>query len=181
MRRLQAGDEQLIERVYLNHFQRCVQFLIHRCGSNYDDAYNCTMDALLEIRKDLINERIFYGNLDYYFTKRAKGKLYKLRGRQSKQLPKVDIEGLDFEDEERIESEMAETELRETIAEAFKKLCDDCRGILRQYYYEERTFKEIAESLKKSHAAIRKQATRCRDKLRKHLGEHFYERFSQYL
>ncbi|MEL6636909.1 MAG: sigma-70 family RNA polymerase sigma factor [Bacteroidota bacterium] len=180
LRRLQTGDEELIERVYLGQFKRCVQFLIHRCGGQYEEAYQCTMDALLEIRRDLLEERIYYGNLDFYFTKRAVGKLNKLRSRRRQQIVEVTLDGLDFAAEERIESEIAAEELRATIAEAFQKLCDDCRTILRQYYYEEQSFKAIAVQLQKSHAAIRKRATRCREQLRKYLGSALADRFSQH-
>jgi len=178
---LKNGEEQLIERVYLSHFKRCVQYLVYRCGADYDDAYNCTMDALLEIRKDLVQNRIFYGNLDYYFTNRAKGKLFKLNAKRKGGLQAVNIEGMDFEEEERIEEDIVGAEIKELVAQALNKLCGDCRQIIRLYYYEDLSLKEIAANLKKTHQAVRKQATRCRDKLRNHLGEKFYQMFSSHL
>lgn len=177
---LQAGKDTLIEQVYLLHFNKCVQYLVYQGGSNQEDAYSATMEALLEIRKDLINEKIFYGNLGFYFTKRAKSKLYKIHLKRKKDISTVELEGIEVVDHIQIEEEMIEDELKAMVLEAFQKLCGDCQQIVRLYYYEDQSLKEIAEKLKKSHQAIRKQATRCRDKLRKHLGEKFYEQFSSY-
>ncbi|MCG8327305.1 MAG: sigma-70 family RNA polymerase sigma factor [Chitinophagales bacterium] len=176
---LKQGEETLIEKVYLSHFEKCMNHLIFKEHANKEEAYNCSMDALYEIRKDLLQDKIFYGNLAYYFTYRAKRKLYRWRGRQ-KQSP-LPLNGLDFEEEEKTESDLIQNELAELIAEAINRLCADCKSMIRSYYYEEESLKEIAEKIGKSHAAIRKQITRCRDKLRKLLGENFYEQFSSYL
>lgn len=181
LKELQAGKDTLIEQVYLLHFNKCVQYLVYQCGSNQDDAYSATMEALLEIRKDLINEKIFYGNLGFYFTKRAKSKLYKIHLKRKNDISTVELEGIEVMDQKQIEDEMIEDELKALVLKAFEKLCGDCQQIIRLYYYEDQSLKEIAEKLEKSHQAIRKQATRCRDKLRNHLGEKFYQQFSSYL
>jgi len=176
---LKQGKETLIEKVYLAHFKECMNYLIFREDAAPDEAHNCSMDALYEIRKDLLKDKIFYGNLAYYFTYRAKSKLYKWRMRQKN--PTLPLNGLDFEEEEKTESELIQAELAELVSEAINKLCEDCTLIIRSFYYENKSLKEIAEKMEKSHAAIRKQTTRCRDKLRKFLGENFYTQFSHYL
>lgn len=181
VKQLQKGDEYLIEHFYLNHFKRCISYLIHQCQANYDDAYASTMEALLEIRKDLLKEKIRYGNLDFYFTKRARSKYYKFKIKKNLVSTTDNIEDLEPETEERIESDLYSKEMRELVAEGLQKLCVDCKKIIRLYYYEEYSLKEIAEILEKTHQAVRKQATRCRDKLRGHLGEQFYIRFSAFL
>lgn len=175
---LRNGDESLIEKIYLSHFKRCMNYLINHEKTSADYAHTCTIDALLEIRKDLIQNKLFYGNLGYYFTKRAKIKLYKLRVRQKEST--MPIDGLQFQDEEKTESDLHQEELKNLIRDAINKLCDDCKNIIKLFYYEEKSLKKIAEQMNKSHAAIRKQTTRCRDKLRGFLGEHFYKQFASY-
>jgi len=178
LQQLRQGDETLIEKIYLSHFKKCIKYLVYQCQSNFDDAYASSMEALLEIRKDLIKGKIFYGNLDFYFTRRAKNKWFKLKIKQNKLQDGTAIEDIDVEDQEYIESDIYATELKELVSEAIKKLCGDCKGIVRMYYFEEISLKEIAEMMDKTHAAIRKQVTRCRDKLRTHLGEDFYKKFA---
>ncbi len=176
---LKEGEETLIEKVYLSHFKQCMNYLIFKEDAASDEAHNCSMDALYEIRKDLLKDKIFYGNLAYYFTYRAKSKLYKWRNKQKQ--PTLPLDGIDFEGDEKTETELIQNELSALISEAINKLCRDCKLIIKSFYYEEKSLKELAQKMEKSHAAIRKQTSRCRDKLRKFLGDRFYDQFSHYL
>ena len=175
---LKDGDETLIEKVYLSHFKKCTSYLMYNEKSNAELAHSCTMEALIEIRKDLLADRILYGNLGYYFTNRAKSKLFKHRVRKKEN--HLSLDGLDVEDEERTERELIQEELTVLVKEAIGKLCGECKEIIKQFYYEGQSLKEIGEKTSKSYSAIRKQTTRCRDKLRRLLGENFYQEFSSY-
>ena len=175
LKELQEGDEKIIETVYLSHFDKCTSYLRRQHGCNEDEAHEASLDALLEIRKDLIEEKIFYGNLAYYFTYRAKSKLFKMRSK--KKTTFSSMEEVDIPDEEMIERNLQQEELNFQVAEAMKQLSSECRSILRQYYFEDLNLKEIAQNLGKSHDAVRQEARRCRNKLRKYLGETFYEKF----
>ena len=48
---LKQGDEKLIEKVYLAHFKQCKNYLIFKEAAGPEEAHNCSMDALYEIRK----------------------------------------------------------------------------------------------------------------------------------
>lgn len=163
---LQNGDEHLIEHVYLAHFQNCTNYLIKQCGAKYEQAYSSTMDALLEIRKDLVENKIQYGNLAYYFTYRAKKKLYKRQNKASAKLKTTNIEGLDFEGNTNIALEFQTKEMKVLILNALKDLCEDCRNLLRLHYYEELSLAEIATLQQKKPPTVRQQAKRCRAKFR---------------
>ena len=175
---LSEGDETIIEKVYLRHFKKCLQFLMYQYKASYEDAYASSIDALLEIRKDLLKGKIFYGNLAYYFTKRAKRKLYKRTLKVGEEI--LPLDDFELEDNQDLEENMINEELKSLLKAALNKLCDDCRGILKKYYYEELSLKEISIQMNKNHDAVRKKATRCRDKLRTYLGEDFYKQFAYY-
>ena len=175
---LKNGNEALIEKVYLVHFKRTTSFLRNRTSCTVEQAHEATLEALIEIRKELIGDRIFYGNLGYYFTKRAKNKLYKIH--QKEKDTTTPIEGMDFKDPVNFEDTIYSKQIQHSVAEALDKMCPDCQQILRLFYYEELGFKEIAKMMNKKHDAVRQEARRCRDKLRKHLGAHFYKQFSTY-
>jgi len=89
--KLQEGDDTLFERIYFAHFEQSVNYLVRHQGAEYEDAYTSTMNALLEIRKDLILGKIEYGNLAYFFTYRAGKKLSKIRKRGNSKLKMVGI------------------------------------------------------------------------------------------
>ena len=173
---LKCGDEYLIEKVYLAHFEKSMAIIINHTSCSKEMAYDATMDALLEIRTDLTKGRIRYGNLQSYFTTRAINKFYKKE--QKKKLVIVQLpETMEFYDEEEDGDELIAREFKDMVRAAVKKLCDDCSYLLKQFYFEEIKLQEIAKQMNKSHQAVRKQASRCREKLKNHIGEKFYKQF----
>lgn len=176
--KLKGGNEDLIEKVYLAHFKKCVSYLMSTKRCSPEDAHESSLNALLEIRKELMEDRIYYGNLGYYFTKRAQNKLYKIQMKRKEVVRPID--GIEIEDSKNLEEDMFDVQLQKVVAEAVKKLNPHCQEILKLFYYEELSMKEIAARLNKNHDAIRQEAKRCRDKLRKLLGEDFYKQFSTY-
>ena len=173
---LKHGDEDLIEKVYLTHFEKSVAIITKQTNCSKEEAYDSTMDALLEIRIDLTKGKIRYGNLQSYFTTRAINKYYK-----KQQKKKIDLvqypPSMEFYEDEEDSDELIEREFKEIVHEAIKNLGDECSYLLRQFYFEEKKLLEIANETKKSHQAVRKQATRCREKLKKLIGEKFYKQF----
>ncbi len=173
---LKNGKEELIDKVYLSRFDKCINILVRNFGCSREEAYDSSIDALLEIRQDLLNDRIRYGNLETYFINRAKLKYY--RRNRNKKIETVDIgEEMEFKDDSVQEESLMEGELREAIAQALSQMGEGCQDILQQFYYEEISLNEIAEKMNKTHAAVRKQASRCRDKFRQFLGEGFYANY----
>jgi len=174
--RLINGDEYLIEKVYLAHLEKCMAIISKHTSCSKEVAYDCTIDALLEIRVDLMKGRIRYGNLQSYFTSRAINKFYKKE--QKKKLHIVQLpETVEFYNEQEDSDELMDREFREIVRDAVKKLCGDCSYLLRQFYFEEIKMLEIAKQMNKSHQAVRKQASRCREKLKNAIGEKFYQQF----
>lgn len=173
---LKSGNEDLIEKVYLAHLEKCVAIVSKKTNCSKQIAYDCTIDALLEIRIDLTKGRIRYGNLQSYFTTRALNKYFKKEQKKKiivTQLP----ESIEFYDELEDTDELVEREFREMVRDAVRKLCDDCSYLLRQFYFEEIKMQDIAKEMNKTHQAVRKQASRCREKLKNHIGEKFYKQF----
>jgi len=114
---LKSGNEDLIEKVYLTHFEKSVAIISKQTNCNKEIAYDSTMDALLEIRNDLTKDRIRYGNLQSYFTTRAINKYYKKQ--QKKKISVVQLpETMEFYDEEEDSDELAKREFIEIVHEA---------------------------------------------------------------
>jgi len=176
---LKAGDETIIEQVYLSHFEKCVAIVVKHSSCSKELAYECTMDALIEIRTDLQNEKISYGNLESYFTSRAMNKFYK-RAKKKKIAEQPLPEGMEFYSDDLGKDSLIEKELNGLVRGAIKKLCEECQYILHLFYYQDLKMNEIGNQMNKSHEAVRKQASRCREKLKNYLGEKFYEQFSSH-
>ena len=145
VRALQQGKEKLFERIYFTHFEYCVNYLINHRGAKYEEAYSSTMNTLLEIRKELIQGKIQYGNLAYFFTYRAGKKLSKMQQRGNTKIPISSIEGMDFKAESNFLEALQTKEMAGYIEKALTELCEDCMQLLRLYYYEGMSWSKIAE------------------------------------
>jgi len=181
LQELQQGKETLIDEIYLKHVKNCVSSLMSK-GSTYDDAFNCAIDALIEIRKELIDDKISYDHLESYFTQRSGfiyGRYYKRRKlwRNGDQDPLDDEIYIGIDD---IEAPLMESDIKVMVANAIQKLCIDCQLLFELHYYEGLSFKKIAEEMNKKHDAVLQQAKRCRDKFRIQVGELFYKQAKEY-
>lgn len=156
---LRAGDDTLFERIFLSHFEHCIGYLRKYCGAGEADAYDSTMDTLLEFHRRLIAQKISYGNLRFLFTRMAK-QIYLKRKKQH--IGSATVEGLELWEEE---TGPDPEELR-LLEVAWAKLCEDCRDLLKQFYYGGVSLKEIAGADARKPAAVRKQKQRCVEKLR---------------
>ena len=174
VRKLKQGDEYIIEKIFLAHYNQCVKFLVYNNTCDDMDAGESFMEALYEIRTDLIKEKISYGNLHNYITVRAKMKLTKILKKKKKHDA---IDGKDIQDEEHIQNDIEEKEIIMILTKAIERLCDRCQKIIRLKYYEELKFDEIAELMNIKSGTAKKAAFDCRTKLRKYLGEDFNNKF----
>ncbi|MEM9919434.1 MAG: sigma-70 family RNA polymerase sigma factor [Bacteroidota bacterium] len=155
---LQHGNKTLFERIFLTHFQDCRKFLQHRYRASEEDAYDATMEAMLLFCKRLEAGQISYGNLRFLFTRMA-GQIY-LKWIK-KELPKEEIGDMDLPEQ----VDGPDEESLNMLNKAWNKMCADCQGILKAFYYEGIALKEIALKTEKTAAAVRKQKQRCMEKL----------------
>ena len=143
LKALQEGDEQLIEVIYLKHFGKCLQYLIRYCGTDYESGYSATMNALIEIRKDLVKGKIEYDNLENYFTRRAKMKLSKI-----KKPPKITEQpNAEIPDQQDISLVINTKDIAEKIGQALNQLGGKCAELIKLRFYEELTWPKIAKRL----------------------------------
>ena len=156
---LQAGDDRLFEQIFLSHYKDCIYYLIRNYSASYEDAYDATMETLLNFHKGLKNNKIHYGNLRFLFTKMA-GQIYiKWIKRQNLKDP---IKEMDLVEDPQVFNQ----EVFELLDKAWEGLCKDCKQLLKKFYYENISLKEIAYQLNKSPEAIRKRKQRCVEKLK---------------
>jgi len=173
------GNERLIDLIYVKHVKNCIIHLMQRRGSPYEEAYDCAIDAIIELQEDLVNNKLVYGNLESYFTNRA-SRIYYKRTQIVRTQAFVDMQGIDMDEADKVDTQLIESELNELVAKAIKKLCPECESILKWHYFEEVPFTKIASSMGIKYNTAVQKATRCRNKLRALIGEDFYQQFKPY-
>ena len=158
--KLKQGDETLFERVFLAQFEDCMRYLMNRHKISRSVAYDASMEALLKFRKRLLAGKITYGNMRYLFTRMASQFLIEAAKHPTTMLSELE------ETPEEVAS--LDKEILDALDRAWAQLCQECRKILGDFYYQKIALKTIATNSGKSEAAIRKQKQRCLEKLRKH-------------
>ena len=157
---LKQGDNRLFEQTFLAHFQDCMNYLKRNYNASHEDAYDISMDALLEFCRRLKAGKITYGNLRFLFTQMA-GQMYLKWVKKQKvvgELAEIEIEATPPEE--------VDEEAMNALNQAWEQLGSNCKRMLRSFYYDQVALKKIAEDLGKSDVAIRKQKQRCMEKLR---------------
>lgn len=157
---LRAGEDELYQQVFLNHFGDCMNYLKRQYQATHEDAYDASMDTLLIFCDRLKKGRIQYGNLRFLFTQMA-GQVYlKIKKKNSRYASFP--QDLDFS-EEHIAS--IPQEAFEAFDVAWPELGEKCRKLLKAFFYDRVKLKDVAEQQGKSEAALRKQKQRCMEKL----------------
>jgi len=154
---LKKNDAQLFEKIFLSQFEETMQYIIRTYNAQHENAYDATMDALLDFRNRIVEDKISYGNLRFLFTRIASQ--FYLRNIKKFQFTDVDENLI-----EEVEPTTNDEDLR-TLKLAWENMGDNCRQLLHSHIHNKQKLKDIATQLKKSQEAIRKQKERCIKKL----------------
>jgi RNA polymerase sigma factor (sigma-70 family) len=168
---LQGGNEKLFETIFVQHFDSCRSYLMRECAAPSDDAYDVTVETIIKFRQMLVDSKIQYGNLRFYFTKMAKDAYLKIIAK-NKKMPVGEL--LENEADRADEStESFDDEQVAALDKSWKQLGEDCRNLLRQHIQEGFQLKEIAQALEQSEVNMRKRKERCMTKLKSIFFEHY--------
>lgn len=161
---LRSGDEELFEKIFLSNFETCVVNLQAKYKCAYEEAYDATMDALIQFRNRIIENKIKFGNLNYLFFLMAS----QIFVRNKKQFKFLDIQENLFEHDISTYSDLDIHNMRK----AWNELSLECRELLAQNIFNGTRLKEIAEDDDRTHLAVRKQKRRCLNKLMLYYRKH---------
>lgn len=146
------GDESLFEQIYLSNFQKCVNILIKFNGANSDQAYSATMKALLEIRKELLQNKLVYDNLVGHFNKKARRELGKLKNKKSERMTIRTVDGMEFKDDKDFLKKIQSKEVVDCVGKAISRLekiekekKPRCSNLLKYRYYYNWSYPAIAK------------------------------------
>lgn len=160
---LRQGNEELFEQVFLHHFKDCITYLMNNYKMSYEDAYDASMDTLIQFRKKIIEGKIGYGNVRFLFTKMASQIYIKSKNKLKR------VDGLTYD----AESNINEAELV-VLEKAIDDLGEECQDLLKLNFYEKMTIAEIAKLKDKNAASLRKTKQRCLFKLKNLFAKHNY-------
>lgn len=153
---LRDGKDRLFERIFFTHFGDCISYVQRKYSASHDDAYDATMDAALDFRLRLIDDKIQYGNMRYLFTKMAT----QFYLRNIKKFRMTEIEESDILEPDQIDEDDVIM-----LRSSWSLLGEECKTLLSMNFYSNMKLSVIAEIKGKTAASIRKQKERCLKKL----------------
>lgn len=156
---LKNGDQQLFERIFLHHFKPCMQFLMHFKHCSHTNAYDATMNTLLEFRQMILDDKLTYGNLRYLFTRIAVFRVLKMTKKETNFVSDEFLKNTPTEQND------IDPESLHILSLALEKLKEECKQLLKMYYYDKIPWAQIAELLQTNAANARKRGERCREQL----------------
>lgn len=166
---LLRGDESLFEHVFVKHFDDCRVYLIRNCAAQADDAYDITVETIIAFRKRLLENKVEYGNLRFYFTKMAKDSYLKWL-EKNKRMPVSELVVNEADRSDEADDGFDEDQLI-VLDSAWAKMGEDCKSLLKSHVYDGLQLKLIAQSLNEAEANIRKRKERCMDRLKSYFFE----------
>lgn len=167
--KIRQGDEQLFERVFLTHFEYCMNYLKSRYKAGHAYAYDTVMWSMLRFRLKLLEGKLEYGNLQAYLLRIAIAQYQKDQGNSKEVFIEIFPEmPVSYE----AEADPADEETLAQLARAWDKLGDLCRQLLQGFYYDKIDLRTLTAQLAdSSEANTRKRKERCIKELRKHFFE----------
>jgi hypothetical protein len=120
------------------------------------------MEALLKFRQLVIENRISYGNLRYLLTLMARQEARR-EGKKSAKIVSLIQAGLDSTPDADLSNDDYDL-----LTKAFAQLGEECRHLLRDFYYNKRQLKAIALAVERTPESIRQQKSRCLALLRRY-------------
>ena len=177
--RLQNGDDALVKEHISKRFEQLVQHLRSKFSIDKEVAWDCAVDALYGLLEELKNGKHQHGNLEAFLKQRIewtyKDSLKSAKERFNRRIDSINDYGDTFYQDTK--EEVVLKELRLEVANAIQKLCKNCRIILKESFFYEKSHQEIAKVLGKKANNIGVQKFNCLKKLRVYISESFYREF----
>lgn len=165
---LKRGNEKLFDQIFRAHFEDCRRFLMKECSASPEDAYDFTVETIIQFRQLLLQDKLQYGNLRYLFTKMAKDAYIKHLNK-TKRLPTEDLDdpnsGKQVADNPSFD-ELLDEDSYAMLEKAMKQISSDCAQLLKSHFFDGLQFKIIANNTGDTDVNVRKRKERCMEKLR---------------
>lgn len=170
LQKLKRGDEQAVEELYEQAFHYCASFVLKNKG-DIEDARGIFQESLIVLFRNIHKEgfelRSHIKTYLYGITRNIWLKKLDRQKRGGLSLV-VDDPNSNFQVEETADDTSAEEkeEQVEKLEQALANHSEDCQRLLRLFYYENMSYKEVAQQMGYTDSYVRKKKMNCIQALR---------------
>ncbi len=164
-----ANDSFVLSQIYHCNYPSVEKYILQNSGTS-DDARDVFQEAMLALWQAMCKGTFQLqagANVGGFLFQVAKFKwLDKLRSKEHKSTLRLHVEKVEFATDD--EKPWWDAESRHAqLATYFDKLGEQCKIILRRFYYEKQSLEQIGEELNYDAATMRTKKYRCMMQLRK--------------
>ena len=164
VKELQEGKERLFEIAFRELVKSGIAKLKERSNGENDFIEDVVMETLLFLRKRIIGGKVKYGALEFLFNKVLFQKYSTFKRKNINSISLDESKSLKLIPDERWAT--YDEEQYKILNVAFERLDKKCFVILKEIYFANKKFSEIALMLNVSENVVRKRKQRCLEKLK---------------
>jgi RNA polymerase sigma factor (sigma-70 family) len=166
---IKSNDSIILKEFYVSNYPKIETLILKNSGSA-EHAKDIYQDAFITIWKHVRNDTFIPQNetaLEGYLYRIAKNKWTDvLRSKAFKNSKPLNAETLRFIRNDQDEPNDPKSEKIEITMDAFKNLGQPCKQLLKTFYFDKKSLKDIASELKIEETTARNKKYRCMEKLR---------------
>lgn len=167
VRAIRFNDEAALRQLYATNYPRVERFVLNNSG-NQDQAKDVFQEAFIAVWRNIQMDKFQPQNessLDAYIFQIAKNKwMDQLRSSHFTRVVSMEKAVVpQQEDDLPVEGEHA---YLEAVKTHFKSLGENCRKVLRSFYFDNQSMKDIADAMGWTEATAKNNKYRCIQKLK---------------
>ncbi|QIE60097.1 sigma-70 family RNA polymerase sigma factor [Rasiella rasia] len=169
---LKNNDEQVLRDLYVGNFRKTEAFILKNNGTSAqakDIFQEAIMATWQNVRLDKFKPNSKSALQGYLYTIAKNKWLDHVRSAQYKKTKSIE-NSMFLENDEMIEEHTEKEQRLHTIEQNFEKLGEECRELLKQFYYQKKSLREIAAGYNIGEASARNKKYRCINKLKALVG-----------
>jgi len=167
VKKIIEGDDDVLKDMYLDQFDK-IRSLALRYGKDESSVFDLFQDGMIDMIENLRSGKFDHGaSLGTYLFSICRNKL-----NNEKRKRKIETSELNENLEQHDEEYSEETHKAEQIMnQELGRMKEDCKKLLRMFYFEKKPLKEIASIMSYTESFVRVKSNRCKNTLRKKLAE----------
>lgn len=175
LKEIRHGNEDALVRIYLKHKSEFIGWAIKKFNLSQEESEDIYQDTILAFRNNIVSGKLveLHSSVKTYLFAVAKNLALKKKNHFTNQFSEqqADKEPITPMEESVVEV-LADHERQQIISSIINKLREPNRSILKMYYYQNLSMREIAEKLNyKNYKVVKAQKVRCMNELKKIIQE----------
>ena len=169
---LRVGDSKGFKEIHLKSFKLLSRYVINNSG-NLEDAEDLFQDSLIALLNNIRKPEFqLSSSLQNYLLSISRNlwlrELKKNKMRHVENLDGITEQWMNISDDE-VESMDLENKRQEDLSKQFALLGNDCRTLLTEFYYYQKSLDEISKKMNYTYDFIKVKKFRCMKELKKNM------------